>query len=423
MITIQISSDPYKRKITYDRVDGDKLIAIDNSNPDTPEKLKLLSVDYTSCFFPFKAYEIAELIWRTYSTNSTPVCIRFRGTTEEYSELCAVCDILNKENSEQPSENQLPPLQYEQANEYLANAGDILPEVTEYFKSIKDIIAHNITAKDSKELIDQQQEKFDDVSKKEIPVCVIGNYSSGKSTFINAILGCEVLPSGDKPLTAKIYEIRYSDYSEVADVEFTSNQTEVAISFNRGGYAIRPENYSGELSEKIRRCLEKEKENALSLRVQSLLQVINDGDIDDRVKIHVPFNSDSPLRSSEHPYVLFDTPGDNVANHDHHIEVLQEALHGMSNGLMLYVTVSNQLHTMSNQKLCKDVKDIPEIDTRFTMVIVNQADNADFSEYNRKEIVESPIPVTLEPEGIYYSVIIIIYLYSAQIQGKHRSCG
>ena len=42
MITIQISSDPYKRKITYDRVDGDQLVAIDSSNPDTPEKLKLL---------------------------------------------------------------------------------------------------------------------------------------------------------------------------------------------------------------------------------------------------------------------------------------------------------------------------------------------------------------------------------------------
>lgn len=287
MITIQISSDPYKRKITYDRIDGDQLVAIDSSNPDAPERLKLLSVDYSSCFFPFKAYEIADLIWHTYSTNSTPVCIRFRGTTEEYRELCAVCDILNKENSVQPPESQLPPLTYEQANEYLSNAGDILPEVTGYFKSIKDIIAHNITASDSKKLIDQQQEKFDDVSKKEIPVCVIGNYSSGKSTFINAILGCEVLPSGDKPLTAKIYEIRCSDNSEVADVEFTSNHMVVTIFFNRGGYAIRPESYSDEMSAKIRECLEKEKENALAQRVQSLLQVINDGAIDDRVKIHI----------------------------------------------------------------------------------------------------------------------------------------
>ena len=402
MITIQISSDPYKRMITYERLDGDKFVAIDINNPDTPEKLRLLSADYSSCFFPFKAYEIAELIWRTYSTNSTPVCIRFRGTTEEYRELFSVCKILNENNSKLPAEEQLPPLVSEQANEYLANAGDILPEVTDYFKSINGIVDSEVKSEESKRTIALKKAKFDDVSKKEIPICVIGNYSSGKSTFINSLLGCEVLPSGDKPLTAKIYEIRCSDNSEVADVKFISNFMEVTIALNRIGYTIRPDSYNDALSDKIRVCLENEKENPLPQRVQALLQVINDGEIEDRVKIHIPFHNASPLRNSEHPYVLFDTPGDNVANHEHHIQVLQEALHGMSNGLMLYVTVSNQLHTMSNQLLCDKVKEIQEIDTRFTMVIVNQADNADFSEYSRKEIIESPIPLTLQPEGIYY---------------------
>ena len=407
MITIQITSDPYQRKITYgkityDRVNGEQLIAIDSSNPDTPEKLKLLSVDYSSCFFPFKAYEIADLIWHTYSTNSTPVCIRFRGTTEEYRELRAVCNILNKENTEQPPESQLPPLTCEQADEYLANAGDIMPKVKNHFTKIKKILDENIRDKDSKKQIEQLREKFDDVSKDEIPICVIGNYSSGKSTFINALIGCEVLPSGDKPLTAKIYEIRCSDNSEQADVEFIANETIFNIKLVRGGYTIRPDDCTDELSVTIRDCLEKGKDKVLVQRVQSLLQIINGGAIDDRVKIHIPFNSDSPLRNSDHPYVLFDTPGDNVANHEHHIQVLQEALRGMSNGLMLYVTVSNQLHTMSNQQLCDKVKAIQEIDTRFTMVIVNQADNADFSEYNRTEVIESPIPVTLQPEGIYY---------------------
>ncbi len=413
MITIQISSDPYQRSITYEKVEDDELIAINSHNSNIPEKLRLLSEEYANCFFPFKAYEIVKLIWKTYSTNTISVCIRFKGTMEEYRELCAVCNVLNEENSRLPEEEQLLPLTYEQADEYLANAGDILPEVSEHFQSIKEIIAHNITASESKKLISQQQEKFDDVSKTEIPVCVIGNYSSGKSTFINAILGCEVLPSGDKPLTAKIYEIRCSDNSETASVEFTVNDTAVNVIFYRGGYIIRPENYRDGLN--IRECLEKEKDNLLAHRVQALLQVINDVEINDRVKIHIPFNDDSPLRNHEHPYVLFDTPGDNVANHEHHIQVLQEALRGMSNGLMLYVTVSNQLHTMSNQQLCDKVKAIHEIDTRFTMVIVNQADNADFSEYNRKEIIESPIPVTLQPEGIYY--VSSVMALGAKIDG------
>lgn len=411
MITIQISSDPYKRKITYDRVEDEQLIAIDSSNPDISEKLRLLSVDYSSCFFPFKAYEIVNQIQETYLTPSTPVCIRFRGTAEEYEELRAVCDIINKENEKEnekrTAEEQLPPLTYEQASDYLANARDILSEVTKYFKSIKNIIANNIKASESKRLIDLQQERFDDVSKTEIPVCVIGNYSSGKSTFINALLGCEVLPSSDKSLTAKIYEIRDSDNSEKADVQFIMNHLEITITFNRGCYTICPESYSDELSAKIRECLEREKESSLAKRVQSLLQIINNKEIDDRVKMHIPFNSDSPLRSSEHPYVLFDTPGDGAVTEENHIQVLQEALHGMSNGLMLFITESKRLQSETNQHLCEKVKAIQEIDTRFTMVIVNQADDADFSDHNRKDVIESVIPQALQPEGIYYVSSII----------------
>lgn len=401
MIIIQISSNPYKREITYDRIEGDQLIPINSNNPATPENLRLLSVDYTNCFFPFKAYEIAKRIRDTYATTSTPVRIRFRGTSEEYYELCAVCNILNEEDGTQP-------LSCERASECLANAGDILPEVTSYFKSIREIVAHSITASEStKKLIDQQEEKFDDVSKKEIPVCVIGNYSSGKSTFINALLGCEALPSGDKPLTAKIYEIRCSDNSEIADIEFTANHMVVTITLRRGEYDITPNSYNDELSTKIRECLEKEKSSSLAQRIQTLLQEINAGAIEDRVKLHIPFNSDSPLRSSDHPYVLFDTPGDGAANHGEHIEVLKEALHGMSNGLMLYITESKQMQSETNQHLCETVTAIQEIDTRFTMVIVNQADDADFSDHKPQEVLDSVIPQALQPEGIYYVSSII----------------
>lgn len=117
MITIQITSDPYKRKITYERVDGEQNVLLDSTNTNIPEKMQLLSKDYSDCFFPFKAYEIAELIWKTYATSSDPVCIRFRGTSEEYRELCAVCDILNKKNSKKPIDEQFAPLSYETAED------------------------------------------------------------------------------------------------------------------------------------------------------------------------------------------------------------------------------------------------------------------------------------------------------------------
>ncbi|MWV62920.1 GTP-binding protein [Helicobacter saguini] len=42
-------------------------------------------------------------------------------------------------------------------------------------------------------------------------VAIIGQFSSGKSTFLNALLGSEILPSGITPVTAKVCEISYGD--------------------------------------------------------------------------------------------------------------------------------------------------------------------------------------------------------------------
>ena len=42
-------------------------------------------------------------------------------------------------------------------------------------------------------------------------VAVIGQFSSGKSTFLNALLGAAILPSGITPVTAKVCELAFGD--------------------------------------------------------------------------------------------------------------------------------------------------------------------------------------------------------------------
>lgn len=46
---------------------------------------------------------------------------------------------------------------------------------------------------------------------KPMKVAIIGQFSSGKSTFLNALLGQEILPSGITPVTAKVCEITYGE--------------------------------------------------------------------------------------------------------------------------------------------------------------------------------------------------------------------
>ena len=219
-------------------------------------------------------------------------------------------------------------------------------------------------------------------------------------------------------MTAKIFEIRSSgDSVNNAEIEFKFNGKPIRITFKYEDYELYP--HDAELPSDILELLERDKTLPLSNRLQLFLQKVNDCNIDDYIKLSVPFYEKSPLRSPKHPFVLFDTPGDNVANHDHHLQVLQDALHGMSNGLMLYVTVSTQMHTMSNKALCEKIKAIHEIDTRFTMVIVNQADRTNFSDFSEKDVIESTIPDMLKPEGIYYTSSIMAL--GARTDGKFAS--
>ncbi|RDU55427.1 dynamin family protein [Helicobacter sp. MIT 01-3238] len=44
-----------------------------------------------------------------------------------------------------------------------------------------------------------------------LKIAIVGQFSSGKSSFINALLGGEILPSGVTPVTAKVCEISYGE--------------------------------------------------------------------------------------------------------------------------------------------------------------------------------------------------------------------
>ena len=60
---------------------------------------------------------------------------------------------------------------------------------------------------------------------KEIVVPLVGEFSSGKSTLINAILGKQVLPVDITPTTATINEIRFSQAKEFAEIYSNGQKT------------------------------------------------------------------------------------------------------------------------------------------------------------------------------------------------------
>lgn len=54
-------------------------------------------------------------------------------------------------------------------------------------------------------------DKIDAFATNPISIAIVGQFSSGKSTFLNALLGDNILPTGITPVTAKLTHIRYGE--------------------------------------------------------------------------------------------------------------------------------------------------------------------------------------------------------------------
>lgn len=373
---IKIVSNPYKKEIKYldYNESSNTWEDIVNNNPNS----KLRENNSEKTFLPFKFKDIIDIIIDEYYSKSSKVELHFEGTTDEFIELREVCndsDVSSKINLIQEETS-------------LENARIIFPEIKDFFKDIEPDIYDII--KDDEE-VKKKLKKVSDALNDIVPICVFGNYSSGKSTFINALIGYEILPSGGDPITSKIYKIVRSNYSDVAKIEFTLNKEKYVLSFDNNIYSVKGENQENELILKIQEALDKESEASMVKKVNVVLSCINsyekekkaDSLLDSVIEVEIPFSSVGPLgKSHSSNYVIFDTPGSNSETNITHTRVLKEALDNFSNGIPVWISTYETLDSTDNASLCEKVSEIEALDNRFTMIILNKADVSDLTEDN-----------------------------------------
>ena len=186
----------------------------------------------------------------------------FEGTDDEYHELESVCS--DNEYSDKAKLSRSPIC--------LENARDILHDVIDVFKELAPLVSESVSDKSK---IQRELDKFSDASNDVIPICVIGNYSSGKSTFINALVGYELLPSSDEPTTAKIYKIAQSDQSDRAVVKFEFDGRSVRIRFSAESYKFLTDSHDNPLAEHLNSVLSEIERESIPLKLHRVLSVIN----------------------------------------------------------------------------------------------------------------------------------------------------
>lgn len=393
MATVKIASNPYKRELTF--------FVFDKANScwiPINERSKLRSDDIYRGFLPFKAMQIVDIICKEFGS-SEPVKIVFEGCDDEYLELEQICDF----------EQYRSQVQLERSTVWIENARDILPQVVDVFKTLRPFFEQNVSDRGK---ISDDLRKFSEASDDAIPICVLGNYSAGKSTFINALIGQELLPSGDAPITARVFQIQASKQPDRASIAFSLAGQRITFRFDAAGMR-RPSMWQNlplikKLSEELLAA-----DLGLIGSMNRALEIINSSErygfeetVSDLVEIEVPFRGEGAMAKLGE-FVIFDTPGSNSATNANHQRILQDAMEGFSNGLPVYVCEYTSLDSTDNQKLYNDIKQIDALDERFTIIVVNKADAASlpregFSSQEVAQILSESIPRNMYSQGIYF---------------------
>lgn len=408
--SVKIVSNPYAQIVEFFYMDDDW----QPINPNTYPSSTLLNKELTQGFFPFKAKEIVERIVKEFRAGASGLTIVFEGSDDEYEELQAVCD----------DDEYADFLVLERSDRRLPNARDILPEIVEVFHGIRPLIDESVM---EKEKVAHELEKFYDVSSDLIPLCVLGNYSAGKSTFINALIGYELLPNGDEPITAKVFQIKRSRQRDRALIRFHYGDTPFTLRFNDEGLVRNEQLEEDPFYQEINEAIRTTELKGLIGNMTRTLQIINDfkaangePDVSDLIEIEVPFcETDSWAFGNE--FVIFDTPGSNSASNEDHARVLREAMEGLSNGLPIYIAEYDSLDSTDNEKLYDEIRQIEAMDERFAMIVVNKADASSlpkggFDDSHIQGILDQAIPRNLYAQGIYF--VSSILGLGSKIQGE-----
>ena len=401
MAKIKIKSNPYTKNIEYFAYE-DVTGQWENIKQADCENTELIHLSSERSFLPFKIREIVDTIIKEYYIPNQKVTLVFEGTKDEYDEIVIVCE----------SEDVKDKIDLIYGESRLKNARYIKPEIKNIFDRVDGVIRNVMN--DDRTIIhglDKVSQALNDV----IPICVFGNYSAGKSTFINALIGKEILPSGGDPVTSKIFEIHNSDQSDYANISFTYNGEKFAIAIEGNEFELHIGNPESPIINNIKKELLNIENRELYAMLRTILNYLNDyeklnqdGELGSVVSLTIPYSQKSLIANPLNKFVIFDTPGSNSNSNQDHAKVLAEAMDGFSNGIPVWVTEYDAHDTKDNADLCDKILEIDSLDKRFTMIVFNKSDEADLPENEFTKKQEENILSFRAIEKMYASGIFFV---------------
>lgn len=342
-------------------------------------------------------------LWEQFSHDE--IKLVFKGTKVDYEDFVEKVDEYNKSVGE---------------NRIIANDFIELPAVDEIFSKINDFCDETISLfetelKDSdiKDLFMNRKEEFENKRKKltsnDVNLCLVGTYSSGKSTFINSLIGKRILPESINSETAKMFRIQNGEKPAVSFVlKKKDNEDGIDILISWDDEKKSFDFSSTDECEYTKKIIQNEINSALVFhmlqheQLSQILKCINTIPnaptdecveyIDGIVTVSYPIELDPNIN-----FTFYDTPGTD-SNSNEHLLVLKKALQQQTNSILIILYEPTKMEGAGNSILYKlikssredvETKDKVHIDLSRSLHIINQADTrsiADLSNLRNKKV-------------------------------------
>lgn len=326
------------------------------------------------------------------------ISLVFKGTKVDYEDFCEKIAEYNK---------------YAGEERFTISNFIELPSVTEIFNRINNFCEETLNLFDT-ELQDSEvqqsfqnrraefEKKREQLSCSDINLCLVGTYSSGKSTFINTLIGRRILPESINSETAKMFRIRNSSKPAVSFFlccPDTPEFNQVTISWDDAKSKFVFE--SSRPCETTKRKIQNEINNALVFHLQQheqlyqILKTINELPnmaredsseyVEGIIDVQYPIQLDPNVN-----FTFYDTPGTD-SNSNEHLLVLQKALQQQTNSILIILYEPTKMEGTGNSTLYKlirssrensETKDKVHIDLSRSLHIINQADTRSLADLN-----------------------------------------
>ncbi|WP_227560825.1 dynamin family protein [Acinetobacter bereziniae] len=266
----------------------------------------------------------------------------------------------------------------------------------------------------------------------EMVLAVVGTMKAGKSTTINAIVGTEILPNRNAPMTAIPTLIKHTKGQKQARLTFTQKASQPANQLIKNlSKRFKEKTYQAELE-----AFKSDKDlNVTIERIQNGIQIANQAlgekeifdflvsmndlvriapkfdekfpfdqyqEIDQLPVIEVEFTHLKEVEETSGKLILLDTPGPNEAGQAHLRPMLQDQLKKAS--AVLAVMDYTQLKSEADAQVRADLNGIANTVKNRIYALVNKFDNCDrngMQENDVKVFVEGLTNGLIKQESVY----------------------